>query len=183
MSQSFSMFVSEGCSFSQHALGCKQRVKLDHLQVYDRFYNLLSCSRRHTCGAATDLLVHVQLGAVRDDLGGDGHAPRPQLHLLGLLPVVQSSTAHPNETHTLDIQVGSGLCDVDKPSCDGRPVRHNNSLGDDAAEQRDVEPEVLRQGVQTAHGSEVNQTVGGLLAVLHRYASCGEQTHITVIQR
>ncbi len=49
--------------------------------------------------AGTHLLVHVQLGGVRDDLGGDRHAPCLQLHLLGLLSVVQSSTAHPDETN------------------------------------------------------------------------------------
>lgn len=49
-----------------------------------------------------------------------------------------------------------------------------HSLGKNAAEERDVQPEVLRQGVETAHASEVNQAVGGLLTVLNRNPSCGE---------
>lgn len=48
----------------------------------------------------TDLLVHVQVGGVLDHVGGDGHAARPQLHLLRLLPVVQLPTAHPEHTET-----------------------------------------------------------------------------------
>lgn len=46
------------------------------------------------------------------------------------------------------------------------------SLGNDAAEERDIKAEVLWQSVEAAHGSEVNQAVGGLLAVLNRNASC-----------
>lgn len=49
------------------------------------------------------------------------------------------------------------------------------SLGEDAAEQRNIEPELLWQRVETAHGSEVNQPVGGLLTVLHGSGSCGEE--------
>lgn len=48
-----------------------------------------------------------------------------------------------------------------------------NSLGENAAEERDVKPQVLRQRVEAAHGSEVNQAVGRLLAVLNWNASCG----------
>ena len=56
-------------------------------------------------------------------------------------------------------------------------------LGDDPAEERDVEPELLRQRVEAAHSSEVNQAVGGLLTELDRYASCGDQQRInTVLQ-
>lgn len=50
-----------------------------------------------------------------------------------------------------------------------------NSLGDNTAEQWDIKPEVLRQAVETTHGSEVNQTIGGLLTVLNRHASCGDE--------
>lgn len=46
-----------------------------------------------------------------------------------------------------------------------------DSLGEDAAEERHVEPEVLREGVEAAHGPEVHQTVGRLLAELNRHAS------------
>lgn len=56
-------------------------------------------------------------------------------------------------------------------SCSG----HIDSLGDDAAEERDIKPELLRQRVEAAHGSEVNQAVGGLLAELNRNTSCGDQ--------
>lgn len=42
-----------------------------------------------------------------------------------------------------------------------------DSLGDDGAVERDVEAELLWDGVQVAHGSEVYQTVGGLLAELN----------------
>lgn len=48
-----------------------------------------------------------------------------------------------------------------------------NSPGDHAAEERDINPEVLRQSVEATHGSEVHQTIGGLLAVLHRHVSWG----------
>lgn len=41
-----------------------------------------------------------------------------------------------------------------------------HSLGDDGAEEGDVEAELLGDGVQATHGSEVDQTVGGLLAEL-----------------
>lgn len=47
-----------------------------------------------------------------------------------------------------------------------------DSLGEDAAEERHVKPEVLREGVEAAHGSEVHQTVGRLLAELNRDAGC-----------
>lgn len=57
------------------------------------------CSETRPAGA--DLLKRVQLYGVRDDLRGNRHASCPQLHLLRLLPVVQSSTAHPTETHTI----------------------------------------------------------------------------------
>lgn len=50
-----------------------------------------------------------------------------------------------------------------------------HSLGDDAAEERDIEPEVLWQRVQAAHGSKVNQAVGGLLTVLDGNSSCRTQ--------
>jgi len=49
-----------------------------------------------------------------------------------------------------------------------------NSPGDNTAEERDIKPEILWQGVETTHGSEVNQAVGGLLTVLNRHASCGD---------
>lgn len=55
-----------------------------------------------------------------------------------------------------------------------------DSLGDDAAEERHVELEVLWQVVQTAHGSEVNQTVGGLLTVLNWNTSCEDQETVTM---
>lgn len=42
-----------------------------------------------------------------------------------------------------------------------------DSLGDDGAVERDIEAELLWDGVQVAHGSEVDQTVGGLLAQLN----------------
>lgn len=61
-------------------------------------HSFLICSRSLDLGA--DLLVHVQVGGVRDDLGGDRHAPGPQVHLLGLLPVVQTSRAHPDGSET-----------------------------------------------------------------------------------
>lgn len=48
-----------------------------------------------------------------------------------------------------------------------------NSLGDDAAEERHIKPELLRHRVEAAHGSEVNQAVSGLLTVLDRNSSCG----------
>lgn len=54
-------------------------------------------NRELSLGLGADLLVHVQVGGVRDDLGGDRHAPGPQVHLLGLLPVVQTSRAHPDD--------------------------------------------------------------------------------------
>lgn len=50
-----------------------------------------------------------------------------------------------------------------------------NSLGDDAAEERHIKPELLRHRVEAAHGSEVNQAVSGLLTVLDRNSSCGDQ--------
>lgn len=42
-----------------------------------------------------------------------------------------------------------------------------DSLGEDHAIERDVEAELVWDGVQVAHGSEVDQTVGGLLAELN----------------
>lgn len=73
----------------------RQHTTRSTLNAHNTVNNPVSC-----LWAGADLLVHVQLGGVLDDLGGHGHAPRPQLHLLGLLPVVQSSTAHPGYTNT-----------------------------------------------------------------------------------
>lgn len=58
-------------------------------------------------------------------------------------------------------------------SCSGRADWQINSLGDDAAEERHIKPELLRHRVEAAHGSEVNQAVSGLLTVLDRNSSCG----------
>lgn len=44
-------------------------------------------------------------------------------------------------------------------------------LGEDAAEERHVGPQLLGQGVQAGEGSEVDHAVGGLGAVLHRDVS------------
>lgn len=57
------------------------------------------------------------------------------------------------------------------------------SLGENTAEERDVKPEVLWQGVEAAHGSEVNQAVGGLLTVLNRNASCGDECQGEALQQ
>lgn len=56
------------------------------------------------------------------------------------------------------------------------------SLGDDTAEERNVQPEVLGQRVQTAHGSEVHQAVGGLLTVLHRNAPCWAESPLNTFK-
>ena len=60
-------------------------------------------------------------------------------------------------------------------SCSAPADWQINSLGDDAAEERHIKPELLRQRVEATHGSEVNQAVSGLLAVLDRNSSCGDQ--------
>lgn len=53
-------------------------------------------------------------------------------------------------------------------------------LGEDAAEERDVGPELLRQGVQAGKGSEVHHAVGGLRTVLHGgLASCRSKRPLT----
>lgn len=45
-----------------------------------------------------------------------------------------------------------------------------DSLGEDIAVEWDVEAKLIWDGVQVAHGSEVDQTVGGLLAELNASA-------------
>lgn len=47
-----------------------------------------------------------------------------------------------------------------------------DSLGDDVAEERDMKLDVLRQRVEAAKSSEVNQAVGRLLTVLNRDPPC-----------
>lgn len=61
-----------------------------------------------------------------------------------------------------------GLCTTPDPGL----ILQVYSPGNDAAEERDIKQEVLRQSVEAAHGSEVHQAVGGLLAVLNRNTSC-----------
>lgn len=51
-------------------------------------------------------------------------------------------------------------------------------LGDDAAEERDVDSQILRQRVEAAHGSEVNQAVSGLLTELDRYTPYEDKENV-----
>lgn len=54
-------------------------------------------------------------------------------------------------------------------------------LGEDAAEEGHVGPELLGEGVQAREGSEVDHAVGGLGAVLHGDVSgCRNRRHRTV---
>lgn len=56
--------------------------------------------------------------------------------------------------------------------CSAQHLVQVYSLGNDTTEERNIQPEVLWQCVQTAQGSKVNQAIGGLLTVLNRNASC-----------
>lgn len=60
--------------------------------------------RSTTCNGYTfcqpHLLVDVEVVGVGDDVGGSRHAACPQLHLLGLLPVVHGAAAHPAQKQT-----------------------------------------------------------------------------------
>lgn len=52
-------------------------------------------------------------------------------------------------------------------------------LGEDAAEERHVGPQLGGQRVQAAEGAEVDHAVGGLGAVLHRDVPSWRQRHVT----
>ncbi len=51
-------------------------------------------------------------------------------------------------------------------------------LRNDAAEQRNVDLQVFREGVEVAHGSEIHHAVGGLLTVLYRYTTYKETVNV-----
>lgn len=51
-------------------------------------------------------------------------------------------------------------------------------LSNDAAEQRNVDLQVFREGVDVAHGSEIHHAVGGLLTVLYRYTAYKETVNV-----
>lgn len=53
-------------------------------------------------------------------------------------------------------------------------------LGEDAAEERDVGPELLGEGVQAGERSEVHHAVGGLRTILHGgLAGCRSKKPLT----
>lgn len=54
-------------------------------------------------------------------------------------------------------------------------------LGEDAAEERHVGPQLGGQRVQAAEGAEVDHAVGGLGAVLHRDIPSWRERHATSI--
>ncbi len=51
-------------------------------------------------------------------------------------------------------------------------------LRNDAAEQRNVDLQVFREGVEVAHGSEIHHAVRGLLTVLYRYTTYKETVNV-----
>lgn len=51
-------------------------------------------------------------------------------------------------------------------------------LSNDAAEQRNVDLQVFREGVEVAHGSEIHHAIGGLLTVLNRYTAYKETANV-----
>lgn len=54
-------------------------------------------------------------------------------------------------------------------------------LGEDAAEERHVGPELRGQRVQAAEGAEVDHAVGGLGTVLHGdVASCRDRSLVSI---
>lgn len=56
-------------------------------------------------------------------------------------------------------------------------------LGDDAAEQRNVDLQVFREGVEIAHGSEIHHAIGGLLTALYRYTAYKETVDVVKLSK